>query len=58
MDTHTPIPYINLAEGDEEGTSVVAIMDPVAQLSVADNESVAELGAEVRDRLERVLDGL
>lgn len=45
-------------EGDEEGTSVVAIMDPVAQLSVADNESLAELGAEVRDRLERVLDAL
>jgi uncharacterized protein (DUF302 family) len=42
-------------QGDSEGESVVAVMDPVAQLQVADNRDLDDLGAEVRERLERML---
>lgn len=41
--------------GEEEGTSVVAVLDPQAQLSVAANEALETLGTEVRSRMERVL---
>jgi uncharacterized protein (DUF302 family) len=45
-------------EGDSDGRSVVAVMDPVAQLQVADNPALDALGAEVRERLERMLAAL
>ena len=41
--------------GDEEGTSVVSVMDPVAALSLSGNPNVGPLAAEVKGRLERVL---
>jgi len=44
--------------GEVEGTSVVAAMDPVSALSLSDNEAVAPLAAEVRERLVRVLQGV
>jgi uncharacterized protein (DUF302 family) len=40
---------------DQEGRSRVAILDPEAALSLADNEAVRPLAREVRTRLERVL---
>jgi len=42
-------------QGDEDGTSVVAIMDPQVQLEPAGNPTLDALGREVRDQLERVL---
>ncbi len=44
--------------GDEEGTSVVAALDPEEMFKLVDNEGVAPLAAEVRARLERVLEGV
>jgi uncharacterized protein (DUF302 family) len=44
--------------GDTEGTSRVAALDPEAALALTGNEAVRELAREVRDRLERVLNGL
>jgi uncharacterized protein (DUF302 family) len=41
---------------DEEGRSVVAVMDPRAALALADNPQVADVAAEVEDRLRRVLE--
>lgn len=43
---------------DDAGRSVVSMMDPVAALSLADNEAIAPLAADVRARLERVLAGV
>lgn len=45
-------------EGDGEDRTEVAILDPRMQLSVADNRDLDTLGAEVRERMERVLDAL
>lgn len=45
-------------EGDGPGTSVVAVLDPVAQLGAAGNPRLDELGREARARLERMLDAL
>jgi uncharacterized protein (DUF302 family) len=45
-------------EGDAEGETVVAILDPRMQLSVADNPELEALGGEVRERMERVLAAL
>jgi uncharacterized protein (DUF302 family) len=42
-------------EGDEEGTSVVAVMDPEVQLAPAHNPKLEELAADVRTRLKRAL---
>lgn len=39
----------------EPGRSIVAAMDPVAALSLADNEAIGPIAAEVRGRLERVI---
>ena len=44
--------------GDEEGTSVVAILDPVQQLGMAGRPDMAPLADEVRSRMERVLAAL
>jgi uncharacterized protein (DUF302 family) len=45
-------------QGTEEGSSVVAVLDPRAQLAVAGNPVLDELGAEVLSRMERVLASL
>ncbi len=43
-------------EGESEGTSVVAVLDPVVQLSVTGREDIEPLAREVASRLERVLE--
>ncbi len=45
-------------EGRDPHSSVVAILDPRAQLAVAGNPELDALGAEVRSRMERVLAAL
>ena len=42
-------------EGEREGTSVVAAIDPVAQLGIARREDLRPVAEEVKARLERVL---
>ncbi|GMV07826.1 MAG: ABC transporter ATP-binding protein [Gemmatimonadota bacterium] len=44
--------------GDEEGTAVVAILDPVKQLGVAGRADMAPLAEDVRGRMKRVLEAL
>lgn len=44
--------------GDEEGTSVVAAMDPEAALELAGNDAIAAIAREVKARLERVLESV
>ena len=39
----------------EDGRTVVEALDPVQQLSVADNPELPELADEVRERMERVI---
>jgi uncharacterized protein (DUF302 family) len=41
--------------GDEEGTSVVAMLDPKVQLGITGRDDIDHLASEVRTRLERVL---
>ena len=41
-----------------EGRTVVEALDPVRQLSVADNPQLSELANEVRHRMERVIEGV
>ncbi len=43
-------------EGESEGTSVVAVLDPVVQLSVTGREDIESLAREVASRLKRVLE--
>ncbi len=43
-------------EGDSEGTSVVAVLDPVVQLSVTGRDDIESLAREVASRLKRVLE--
>jgi uncharacterized protein (DUF302 family) len=45
-------------EGDDPGTSVVAIMDPVVQLGVAGRDDMRPMAADVKARMERVLAAL
>jgi uncharacterized protein (DUF302 family) len=45
-------------EGDEEGTSVVGILDPGVQLGVTGRQDIDHLADEVRARLSRVLEAL
>ncbi len=47
-----------LYKGDEEGSSVVGILDPRVQLGLTGREDVAHLAEEVRSRLMRVLEAL
>ncbi|MDX1568786.1 MAG: DUF302 domain-containing protein [Longimicrobiales bacterium] len=42
-------------QGDDEGTSVVSVIDPVVQLGVADREELAPIAEEVRERMKRAL---
>lgn len=41
--------------GDEEGTSVVAAMDPVEALQLTGRDDIREMALDVRQRLERAL---
>ena len=43
---------------EEDGSMTVAFMDPAAVLGLVQRPELAELGAEVRARLERVRDSL
>jgi len=45
-------------EGETKGASVVAVLDPVSQLSVTGRADVEPLAREVRQRMQRVLDAL
>lgn len=45
-------------QGEDEGTSIVAILDPKQQLAIAGREDLAPLAEEVRSRMERVLASL
>ncbi len=45
-------------EGEEEGTAVVSIMDPVIQLGVAGRDDMRPMAEDVRARMERVLAAL
>ncbi len=45
-------------EGNEEGTSVVGILDPGVLLGVTGRDDINHLADEVRTRLSRVLDAL
>ncbi len=42
--------------GDEAGTSVVAVLDPVAQLGITGRKDLEPLAREVRERLQQVLE--
>jgi uncharacterized protein (DUF302 family) len=44
--------------GDEEGTSVVGVLDPKVQLGLTGRDDIGHLAEEVRSRMERVLDAL
>ena len=44
--------------GDEEGTAVVSVLDPVKQLGVAGRDDLAPMAEEVQARMRRVLDAL
>lgn len=44
--------------GDQEGTSLVAAIDPVAQLGLTHREDLEPLAREVEERLRRVLDSV
>ena len=43
---------------EEDGSVVVAFMDPAAVMTLVEREGVDELASEVKARLERVRDGL
>ena len=45
-------------EGDEEGTSVVGVLDPKVQLGITGREDIDHLAEDVRARMERVLEAL
>ena len=44
--------------GDDEGTTVVSVMDPEAALSLAGNDSITSVATDVKARMQRVLDAL
>lgn len=45
-------------QGDEEGTSVVGILDPKVQLGITGRNDIDHLAEDVRARMERVLEAL
>jgi uncharacterized protein (DUF302 family) len=45
-------------QGEEEGTSVVSVLDPKVQLGVTGRDDIDHLAEEVRGRMERVLAAL
>ena len=52
------LPCNVLVREEEDGSIVIAFMDPSAVLTLVEKEGVKELAAEVRERLERVRDAL
>ena len=48
------LPCNVLVREEEDGSIVIAFMDPSAVLTLVEKEGVKELAAEVRERLERV----
>jgi uncharacterized protein (DUF302 family) len=44
--------------GDEEGTAVVSVLDPVKQLAVAGRDDMTPVAEEVRTRMQRVVAAL
>lgn len=44
--------------GDEAGTTIVSVMDPEAALSLTGNDSIASVAADVKVRMQRVLESL
>ena len=44
--------------GDEEGTSVVGVLDPRVQLGITGREDIGHMADDVRSRMERVLAAL
>lgn len=44
--------------GDEEGTAVVSVMDPVKQLGVAGRDDMRAMADDVRGRMKRVVEAL
>ncbi len=52
------LPCNVIVYAEDEGTSVVAAMDPEEALKLTGNDAVAPVAAEVRKRLERVLEAV
>lgn len=52
------LPCNVIVREDEDGAVVVGFMDPIAVLTLVEQEGVKELAAEVRSRLERVRDSM
>jgi uncharacterized protein (DUF302 family) len=52
------LPCNVLVREDENGDVIVGFMDPNAVLQLVDREEVGALAAQVREKLERVRDGL
>ncbi len=45
-------------QGNREGETVVSVLDPEKQLSVAGRPHMAEMAAEIRARMERVIEAV
>jgi len=45
-------------QGDDAGTSVVGMLDPVTQLGVTGREDIEPLAKEVRERMRKALDAI
>jgi uncharacterized protein (DUF302 family) len=52
------LPCNVLVREEEDGSIVIAFMDPSAVLTLVEKEGIKELAAEVKERLERVRDAL
>ena len=52
------LPCNVLVREEEDGSVTVAFMDPSAVLTLVDKDGIAELAAQVKEKLERVRDAL
>ncbi len=52
------LPCNILVREDDDGTIIVAFMDPVVALNLVDKADMSELAAEVKGRLERVCNAM